>query len=243
MRHPFPGPGLSINVLCSNGILEDATKEELSKAQEEVKALKQTLQEDFFAKEIDASFDTYVLPVKSVGVQGDFRTYRFPAVLDFSSKKDAKTGYSLLPASWNVLEEASSYITNNAKFLNRCVIKLWQNPHTDSHSLRLQEGYCTKYRLDQTREADDIVLKMLHSSGLYDIIFQHLTINLPYASDQNRCSYVLRPLCSEDVMTARFAQLPPDLLLDITQKIASLPYTDAIFFDLSNKPPATFGWE
>ena len=57
------------------------------------------------------------------------------------------------------------------------------------------------------------------------------------------CSFVLRPLCSEDVMTARFAQLPQDLLMDIVQEISKLPYVDAIFFDLTNKPPATFGWE
>ncbi|MBQ1593169.1 MAG: GMP synthase (glutamine-hydrolyzing), partial [Treponema sp.] len=58
-----------------------------------------------------------------------------------------------------------------------------------------------------------------------------------------RCSFVLRPLCSEDVMTARFAQLPQEDLMQIVRDIAALPYTDAIFFDLSNKPPATFGWE
>ncbi|MEE0353292.1 MAG: hypothetical protein UDP17_08110 [Treponema sp.] len=44
-------------------------------------------------------------------------------------------------------------------------------------------------------------------------------------------------------MTARFAQLPQDLLMDIVQEISKLPYVDAIFFDLTNKPPATFGWE
>jgi len=44
-------------------------------------------------------------------------------------------------------------------------------------------------------------------------------------------------------MTARFAQLPQDLLKQIVADIAALPYVDAVFFDLTNKPPATFGWE
>jgi GMP synthase (glutamine-hydrolysing) len=44
-------------------------------------------------------------------------------------------------------------------------------------------------------------------------------------------------------MTARFAWLPQDDLKAIVKKIAELPYVDAVFFDLTNKPPATFGWE
>ena len=109
--------------------------------------------------------------------------------------------------------------------------------------MKLQEGYCDKGRLDQTREADNIMLTALHKNGWYEKIFQHLTINLPYASSPDHCSIVLRPLCSEDVMTARFAQLPQDDLRSIVKEIAALPYVDAIFFDLTNKPPATFGWE
>ena len=66
---------------------------------------------------------------------------------------------------------------------------------------------------------------------------------MPYVSTKERCSFVLRPLCSEDVMTARFAQLPQELLMEIVQEISKLSYVDAIFFDLTNKPPATFGWE
>ena len=85
------------------------------------------------------------------------------------------------------------------------------------------------------------MLSKLHESGWYDKIFQHLTINIPYASSAERCSIVLRPVCSEDVMTARFAQLPQDILKDVVADIAKLDFVDAIFFDLTNKPPATFG--
>ena len=68
-------------------------------------------------------------------------------------------------------------------------------------------------------------------------------MNLPYASRPENCSIVLRPLCSEDVMTARFAWLDKELLEGIVRDIAALPYVDAVFYDLTNKPPATFGWE
>lgn len=236
MRHPFPGPGLSINVLCSNGTMTDNDKEEFKKAQEEISKV----QLGMFCEKCSENLEKYILPVKSVGVQGDFRTYRFPSVISFAKTEN---GFYHLPKKWEKLEAASSQITNSASFINRTIIRLWQNPSVKDEALKLQEGYCTKDRLDQTRDADDIVLTALHKSGWYNKIFQHLTINLPYASSKERCSFVLRPLCSEDVMTARFAQLPQNLLMDIVQKISKLPYVDAIFFDLTNKPPATFGWE
>lgn len=236
MRHPFPGPGLSINVLCSNGTMTDNDKEEFKKAQEEISKV----QLGMFCEKCSENLEKYILPVKSVGVQGDFRTYRFPSVISFAKTEN---GFYHLPKKWEKLEAASSQITNSASFINRTIIRLWQNPSVKDEALKLQEGYCTKDRLDQTRDADDIVLTALHKSGWYNKIFQHLTINLPYASSKEKCSFVLRPLCSEDVMTARFAQLPQNLLMDIVQEISKLPYVDAIFFDLTNKPPATFGWE
>lgn len=184
--------------------------------------------------------EKYVLPVRSVGVQGDFRTYKFPAAFSFEKQEG---GYYHILKNYDKLEKASSLITNNCSYINRCIIRLWQNPAVSDGDLKLQEGYCDKNRLDQLRQADDAVLTELQNTGWYNRIFQHLTISLPYASSKNRTSFVLRPVFSEDVMTARFARLPHEILLSIVKKISELPFTDAIFFDLTNKPPATFGWE
>ena len=236
MRHPFPGPGLSINVLCTDGKAGAHDAEEMQKAQAELDAVQFTQ----FCEHCTQTLRRSILPVRSVGVQGDFRTYRFPAVLTFRAEEN---GFFHLPKKWEKLEAASSAVTNSAQYINRCIIKLWQNPRVKDEDLCLQEGYCDKRRLDQTRDADDIVLTALHQNGWYTKIFQHLTINLPYASGAERCSFVLRPVCSEDVMTARFAPLPQDLLKSIVAQIAKLPYVDAIFYDVTNKPPATFGWE
>ncbi|MDY4767529.1 MAG: glutamine-hydrolyzing GMP synthase, partial [Treponema sp.] len=95
----------------------------------------------------------------------------------------------------------------------------------------------------QLREVDNIVLTELHKSGWYGQIFQHLTIDLPYATSADKATFVLRPVVSEDVMTARFAMLPKDVLGAIIEKIAGLEFVDALYFDATNKPPATFGWE
>ena len=237
MRHPFPGPGLSINVLCNDG------KSWTSKDDEELAAAKKELEEiklDMFCAHCTQDLKRTVLPVRSVGVQGDFRTYRFPALLTF---KDEGNGFYHFPRKRGKIEECSSTITNAAKFLNRTCIKLYQKPSVKDEDLKLQEGFCDKRRLDQLREVDNIVLTELHKSGWYNKIFQHLTIDLPYASAEDKATFVLRPVISEDVMTARFAMLPEELLNTIVHKIAELDFVDALYFDATNKPPATFGWE
>ena len=237
MRHPFPGPGLSINVLCNDG------KSWTSKDDEELAAAKKELDEiklDMFCAHCTQDLKRTVLPVRSVGVQGDFRTYRFPALLTF---KNEGNGFYHFPGKREKIEECSSTITNAAKFLNRTCIKLYQKPSVKDEDLKLQEGFCDKRRLDQLREVDNIVLTELHKSGWYNKIFQHLTIDLPYASAENKATFVLRPVISEDVMTARFAMLPEELLNTIVHKIAELDFVDALYFDATNKPPATFGWE
>ena len=248
MRHPFPGPGLSINVLCSDGKTTEKDKEELPLAQKELDEI--TI--DMFCPGCTANLKRSVLPVRSVGVQGDFRTYRFPALLDFGPAKEtewplgaAATGMGMrhFPGKHEKLEACSSTITNSAKYINRTIIKLYQKPGIENSDLKIQEGYCDKKRLDQLREVDNIVLTELHKSGLYNEIFQHLTIDLPYASASDHATFVLRPVCSEDVMTARFAMLPKEVLGTMIQQIAALPFVDALYFDATNKPPATFGWE
>ena len=235
MRHPFPGPGLSINVLCSDGVLSDKDKQELESAQKELDSF--TL--DMFCEKCSAGLKRSVLPVRSVGVQGDFRTYRFPAVLEFAQEG---TFYHF-PNNHEKLEACSSTITNSAKYINRTCIKLYQRAGLNNSDFALQQGYCDSRRLDQLREVDNIVLTELHKSGWYEKIFQHLTIILPYAASAEHASFVLRPVVSEDVMTARFAMLPAELLQNIVNQIAQLPFVDALYFDATNKPPATFGWE
>ncbi|MBN2811818.1 MAG: glutamine-hydrolyzing GMP synthase [Spirochaetales bacterium] len=225
-RHPFPGPGLSINVLCSDGVFADRAEFEASGERIKAISIEGALTKGRFS-------GISVLPVRSVGVQGDFRTYRFPAVLSFGDI------FGDFP-SWDELEELSSKITNASADVNRTVVELWKRPGAEP---ALRELWCDKPRLDQTREADAIVLDELKKAGWYSAIFQHLTINLPLASGPDRCSIVLRPVVSEDVMTARFAHLDRDLLKRIVERIAALGFVDAVYYDITNKPPATFGWE
>ncbi len=226
-RHPFPGPGLSINVLCSDGAF--AEKDEFAQTK---KILSETLKSVKETSPYMSTLETIsALPVKSVGVQGDFRTYRFPAVLHFAD-------YSAKNTDWESLAAASSFITNSVKEVNRTILCLYEKS-----ACTLQRRFCTKDRLDYTREVDAIVLDELKKANLYSVIFQHLTICLPYASSADKCSIVLRPVVSEDVMTARFAPLELTCFANIVERIQKFPFVDALYYDITNKPPATFGWE
>jgi GMP synthase (glutamine-hydrolysing) len=221
-RHPFPGPGLSINVLCSDGVIKEVELYEKTN-----KFLKE-LNIASISKEIK---DIYAIPIKSVGVHGDIRTYAYPAALDMGE-------FYKKAIDWDEIEKISFFITNKVKEVNRTILKIYEK-----QGLSLIEGYCDKKRLDMTRIADEIVLSALKKYGWYNKIFQHLTINLPYATKRDNCSVVLRPVVSEDVMTAKFARLDQKLLSAIVDELRKIDFIDAVYYDATNKPPATFGWE
>ncbi len=119
-RHPFPGPGLAIRVIgevtpeaVSVVRVADAiVKEEIKKARLE-KGLWQ-----FFA---------VLLPIKTVGVQGDVRTYRNTIALRIVESTDGMTAnFAKIP--YKVLERISTRITNEIPEVNRVVYDLTHKP-------------------------------------------------------------------------------------------------------------------
>jgi GMP synthase (glutamine-hydrolysing) len=209
-RHPFPGPGLAINVLCSPG-----SEEPVEIDDEEAVGT--------FCR--DHGYESWVLPVRSVGVQGDQRTYMPPVAVKG-------------PRDWKALEALSTELTNSFRTVNRVVVLLTP----DVPPLTVHEAYLTVDRLEVVRQADRIMLEALQRHGLMRTVFQHLTITLPIGESGTE-AIVLRPVFSEDVMTARFATLPWELIDEVTAAVAAIPNVEAVFYDVTHKPPATFGWE
>lgn len=223
MRHPFSSSGLSVNVLCSNDVLSSQEERELNKANQKICQLDLS---EFLEKD---SFRLKTLPIKTLGEQDDFKIYKFPAVLYLDAKQ--------IP-DWEILEKTSSFITNSVQDVNRTILCIFEK-----ENCVLQEQFCTKERLDQTRQVDEIVINELKVSNEYSKIFQHLTINLPYATSKEKCSIVLRPVISEDGTTAKFAKIPLEILEKIIEKINKLDFVDGLYFDITNKPPAKITWE
>ena len=216
-RHPFPGPGLSINVLCANG---DEAFPELEKTAAEVSdCLKH------------GNCESQILPVRSVGVQGDQRTYTPPAAL-----RNA-------PRDWDWLEKKATFLTNEVRNINRVVLQLGSNSIDANAPFLIRKAFCDSERLDLLREADYLVTQMLKENSLMQKIFQLLVILLPISKNGKEDSLVLRPVVSEDVMTAQFARIDWNLLDPLVESILGLAGIETVFYDITHKPPGTFGWE
>ncbi|MFC1485741.1 glutamine-hydrolyzing GMP synthase [Candidatus Latescibacterota bacterium] len=212
-RHPFPGPGIAVRVLCSEG---NESSGDFSQAASMVSA-----------KATFRGYDSMVLPVRSVGVQGDSRTYAHPAVLDG-------------PLDWEALELLSTDITNEVEGVNRVVYKVGSGP---LEPLSSKPATLTRDRLDLLREADHIAMTVLREHDCYERVFQMPVVLLPVSRDSGRECVVLRPLESSDVMTARFFRMPEDALAEMARRILELDSIDYVFYDITNKPPGTFEWE
>ncbi len=216
-RHPFPGPGLAINVLSARG---DESFPNLEQTAAEVSNC---------LKESNCDFS--ILPVRSVGVQGDQRTYTSPAALINT------------PRDWDWLEKEATRLTNEVRNINRVVLQLDSNNNNLNAPYIIRGAFCSKERLDLLREADFMATQMLKENGLMENIFQLLVILLPISKNGKEDSLVLRPVVSEDVMTAQFARINWNLLDPLVESLLGLSGIETVFYDITHKPPATFGWE
>jgi GMP synthase (glutamine-hydrolysing) len=119
-RHPFPGPGLSIR------IIGEVTRERLEILREADAILLDEVRRAGLYRELWQCFA--VLPaIRSVGVQGDERTYAYPIVIRAVTSDDAMTAdWARLP--YDLLEAISSRIINEIPAVNRVALDLTSKP-------------------------------------------------------------------------------------------------------------------
>jgi len=119
-RHPFPGPGLAIR------ILGDITPEKVSLLQEADAIFIQNLKKYNLYDQVWQA-GTILLPVQSVGVMGDERTYEQAVALRAVNSLDGMTAeWSKLP--YEFLATVSSEIINHVKGINRVVYDISTKP-------------------------------------------------------------------------------------------------------------------
>jgi GMP synthase (glutamine-hydrolysing) len=120
-RHPFPGPGLGIR------IVGEVTKERLDLLREADAIVREELTAAGKDGEIWQCPVVLLADVRSVGVQGDGRSYGHPIVLRPVSSEDAMTAdWSRLP--YDLLARISNRITNEVEGVNRVVLDVTSKP-------------------------------------------------------------------------------------------------------------------
>jgi len=119
-RQPFPGPGLAVRVI---GPVEQKRLDILREAD---LIIKQEIVKANLYKKVWQSFGI-LLPIKSVGVMGDVRTYNFALVLRVVASEDGMTAdWTKVP--YRVLEDISNRIINEVKGINRVVFDISSKP-------------------------------------------------------------------------------------------------------------------
>jgi GMP synthase (glutamine-hydrolysing) len=120
-RQPFPGPGLAIRIVGG-----EATKERLNVLREADHILQEEIRRAGLYRELWQSF--CVLPdIRTVGVQGDERTYGYVVVLRAVTSDDAMTAdWARLP--YDLLETIASRMINELREVNRVVLDITSKP-------------------------------------------------------------------------------------------------------------------
>lgn len=119
-RHPFPGPGLAVR------ILGDITWERLEMLRAADSIFMEELEQADLYCQTDQAF-TVLLPVQTVGVMGDYRTYQHVVSLRAVSTSDFMTAdWTRLP--WDLVATVSRRIVNEVKGINRVVYDVSSKP-------------------------------------------------------------------------------------------------------------------
>jgi GMP synthase (glutamine-hydrolysing) len=179
---------------------------------------------------LPAGVQGFIVPVRTVGVQGDERSYSHLLALEGAG--DVQAAGAL-----------SRRVTNEHRTINRVVDVVFRRDGRAFADLAIHPATLTPERVAVLRAADALVTRIVRAHGLYDAIWQFPVAMLPLGAVPGRETIVLRPVNSRDGMTADFARLPDAVVRAIAQALAGLERVDAVLYDVTNKPPATIELE
>jgi GMP synthase (glutamine-hydrolysing) len=211
-RHPFPGPGLAIRILCSDGTPPSISTDDAAR-------LSQICHKHGLRGRI--------LPVRSVGVQGDSRTYEHPAILWCPP--------GTMP-DWDQVQACAIEAANTIASVNRAVFAIEE---LDSVTLSVHPQFLDRAAVAQLQLIDARVRQALEP--VRDV-WQVPVVSLPLHDGSGRPLVVIRPVTSRDAMTADFYRMPFDELAILAQE-CRVAGAGLLALDVTTKPPGTIEWE
>lgn len=262
-RHPFPGPGLAIRVICANEPYMEKDFSETSVLAKVIVSYAASLErqhplisriqratsedEQQFLVKIGEQYKLTctLLPIRSVGVQGDCRTYSY--VVALSSENE--------PSNWHDMARLAKTIPRICHNVNRvCWVfgKQVQFPVNEITPTTL-----SPHVLSILREADYRAQTILQETNYHSKVSQMPVILIPIHFDrdtvlrqpQPSCQYsiVLRTFVTEDFMTGVPVtindQIPIEIFHKIVEALNEVPAISRVLYDLTPKPPGTTEWE
>ncbi|KAH9395030.1 hypothetical protein TYRP_005097 [Tyrophagus putrescentiae] len=269
-RHPFPGPGLAVRIICAE---EPYMERDFSETTEVLKvivnytvylqrkhSMMPKVQSVCNAEDIafletfcaTYNFTSTLLPIKSVGVQGDCRSYSY--VVGLSEDAPADESEAAITAKFETLARMAKLIPRICHNVNRvCYIfgESVKHPVKDITTTTL-----TPHVIDVLREADHIATSELQRASYGALVSQMPIILIPIHFDREEAltrtpsclrSVVIRTFITEDFMTGVPAipnrQIPFKFFKETAEKISQVPGISRVLYDLTPKPPGTTEWE
>ena len=221
-RRPFPGPGLAVRVLGNQSA--DFRLQISEKNSEKIES-------EIFEKWKVAA---RVLPIRSVGVAGDGRTYSPPVAIfgEFGARKFSE---------W---QKIATEIPNNFREISRVVFCLNRE---NSAEPQIFSAKLEKSRVEILRRADFVAQNFLRNlpPKIGAKVWQFPVVLLPiFFENRGGESIVLRPVESENAMTATAADFDAGNFEKLAKEISrEIPEVENVFLDLTSKPPGTIEWE
>ncbi len=210
-KHPFPGPGLAVRCLCSDQNIPVTAPHALQRIAGA------------------SNLEGWTVPISTVGVQGDYRTYSNLVILKGR-------------ADLALYASTARQITRELRNANRVAFLVSPEAGFDLSKASVREKYIDKKRLDLLREADAICQTMLREGALPDLVWQFPVILVPLSTGHGE-TIALRPVSSQDAMTAKHSSLPLEVIRRIGERLLEIPGIEMVLYDVTDKPPATIEWE
>ncbi|CCW66285.1 unnamed protein product [Phytomonas sp. Hart1] len=240
-RQPFPGPGLAIRILCTDGALsEDEKVVSITSQVKDICAGRAQGMNDCLRGAMNTMHPSMcVLPIKTVGVQGDNRSYSYAAAISL--------GYFPSEEEWIKLLCIARFVPMRVRELNRVVYLFGERQEESPRSIT--QTFLVPEVVDKLRIADDIVSRILLDHSLTRKLSQVPVILLPIGfGKSNSYSIVIRTFITNDFMTGVAATpgtdvMPLSVLEQIVTELLKLSFVSRVMFDLTSKPPGTTEWE
>lgn len=217
-RQPFPGPGLAIRLLCHD------KAQEVIISSEDVEKIKNILS--------TTTDEGQILPIKSVGVQGDARSYRNLAIISGNG----------LDLDWNQVTTKAKEITDKILTINRVAYIL--NTNKVDGEIKCFDMKIEDECVDLLREIDKIVTTNLETSKAN----QTFAVLVPIGITK-KYSIAIRTFVTNDFMTGRPAEIGKEasnealssIVKEIEEKFQDK--IEFVMYDVTSKPPATCEWQ